>query len=198
MKKFDLTRIFFLLISILILGIAILAPKSNLTAGVIGAIVIIALVVLDKNSAKIAKLSEENPKVKTIKLINRLTISIVVLTSLYSTIAPNKNGLSDKTNNIILIGLISFFVMFFGNISPKIPFNRYVGLRLPWTIRDEDTWKVAHRILGYISFPIGILMFISSFYVDVEHSGVFFILTWILIPSLYSLYFYYKKFSKFV
>lgn len=83
--------------------------------------------------------------------------------------------------------------MFFGNLAPKIPFNRYMGLRLPWTIRDEDTWKVAHRILGYISFPIGIAMFVSVFFFSVETVAMISVLTWIIIPGIYSLVFYYKK-----
>nr|WP_279285788.1 SdpI family protein [Clostridium perfringens] len=83
--------------------------------------------------------------------------------------------------------------MFFGNLAPKIPFNRYMGLRLPWTVRDEDTWRVAHRILGYVSFPIGIVMFVLSFFFKVETIVVTGVLTWIIIPSIYSLVFYYKK-----
>lgn len=35
-----------------------------------------------------------------------------------------------------------------GNLAPKLPFSRHTGLRLPWTAADEDTWIVAHRILG--------------------------------------------------
>ena len=196
MKKFDFIRIFFLVISILILTIGVLAPESNLTASIIGVILIFAVVVLDKNSAKIAKLSEDNPKVKTMRLISRSTICIVIICSFYYTLLPLTNNFSTKSNNTIIIGLVSLFIMFFGNISPKIPFNRYVGLRLPWTIRDEDTWKIAHRILGYISFPLAIIMFIPSFYFDVETIATTSILIWILIPGLYSLYFYYKKFKK--
>lgn len=34
-----------------------------------------------------------------------------------------------------------------GNIAPKLPFNRYVGFRLPWTVTDEDTWIFTHRLV---------------------------------------------------
>lgn len=83
--------------------------------------------------------------------------------------------------------------MFFGNLSPKIPFNRYLGLRLPWTIRDEETWKVAHRLVGYSSFPIAIVMFIMSFFIDGNTVGIVGVLTWVIIPGIYSYIFYYKK-----
>nr|WP_284693963.1 SdpI family protein [Paeniclostridium ghonii] len=83
--------------------------------------------------------------------------------------------------------------MVFGNYAPKIPFNRYLGLRLPWTIRDEDTWKLAHKILGYTSFPIAIIMFIASFFFKIETVSTICVLSWIIIPGLYSFIFYYKK-----
>ncbi|MGL5353242.1 MAG: hypothetical protein ACRDA5_07935, partial [Clostridium sp.] len=143
MKKFDSKRIFFLAISILILAIGILAPESNVTVVVIGTVVIIALIILDKNLMKITNLSKDNPKLKTMKLINISTICIVIIGSLYSTFESLTNNLPTTTTNTIVVGLVSLFIMFFGNLSPKIPFNRYVGLRLPWTIRDEDTWRLA-------------------------------------------------------
>jgi len=83
--------------------------------------------------------------------------------------------------------------MTFGNLSPKIPFNRYLGLRLPWTINDEDTWKIAHKILGYLSFPIAIAMFILTLYFNLNTIVPACIVIWIIIPSLYSFLFYYKK-----
>lgn len=100
-----------------------------------------------------------------------------------------------QENEVIVVGLISFFMIVTGNLSPKIPFNRYLGLRLPWTVRDEDTWKVAHRIMGYISFPIAILQFIFIFYYPMEMVLKFGILTWIIVPGIYSLWFYYRKFK---
>lgn len=103
--------------------------------------------------------------------------------------------ISDKSNEIILVGVIAVVMMIFGNVSPRIPFNRYLGLRLPWTIRDEDTWKVAHRILGYLSFPIAIAQFILTFFYKAQTVTTVCILIWIVIPSLYSLWFYNKKYN---
>lgn len=158
-------------------------------------LLIISLVIFDIKAAQITKLSDNNPKVKTIKKLNRLTIFIVIIAYGSTLLSPLKNSLDTKTTEILLIGLCSLFIMYFGNLSPKIPFNRYLGLRLPWTIRDEDTWKLAHKILGYISFPIAILMLISAFYFKVETVATVAILTWIMIPGLYSLSFYKKKFK---
>lgn len=190
MKKFDFTRALFLLTSLLILIGGFILPEGNLTISIIGALAILSLVIFDIKASKIANLSEDNPKVKTIRSLNRLTIFIIIIGCILS---PIKSSLDPKTNEIVLIGLCSIFIMVFGNLSPKIPFNRYMGLRLPWTIRDEDTWKVAHKIVGYLAFPIAIAMFVSAFFINTKIVATTGILTWIIIPSIYSLVFYYKK-----
>lgn len=193
MKKFNFINILFLITSLIILIGGFMVKESNLTISIIGAVVIFTLIIFDVNAPKIAKLSEENVKIKTMRTLNRLTILIIIIGFIFSILSPIKSSLDSKTNEILLVGLCSIFIMFFGNLAPKIPFNRYMGLRLPWTVRDEDTWRVAHRILGYVSFPIGIVMFVLSFFFKVETIVVTGILTWIIIPSIYSLVFYYKK-----
>lgn len=193
MKNFNFTRALFLITSLLILIAGFIIPENNLIISIISVLVIISLIILDIKAPQIANLSEGNPKVRTMRKLNRLTIFIIIIGCIFLMISPIKSSLDSKTNELILVGLFSIFIMFFGNLSPKIPFNRYLGLRLPWTIRDESTWKIAHRILGYLSFPIAIVMFISVFFFNIETVVTTCILTWIIVPSVYSLVFYYKK-----
>lgn len=193
MKKFDFTRALFLITSIIILSLSFLIPESNLAAIFMLVLIIISLVIFDIKAAKITKLSEDNPKVRTVRNINRMIIAIIVICSLFIVLTQNKNIFPSKNNELIIVGLISVFIMGFGNVCPKIPFNRYLGLRLPWTVRDEETWKIAHKILGYASFPIAIIQFILVFFFSIDKVTTASILTWIAIPGLYSLRFYYKK-----
>lgn len=193
MKKFDFTRVLFLITSIIILFLSFLIPESNLAAIFMLVLIIILLVIFDIRAAKITKLSEDNPKVRTLRNINRMIIGIIVICSLFIALTQNKSIFSSKNNELIIVGLISVFIMAFGNVSPKIPFNRYLGLRLPWTIRDEETWKIAHKVLGYVSFPLAIIQFILVFFFSIDKVVTASILTWIAIPGLYSLGFYYKK-----
>ena len=195
MKKFDFTRILFFITSLLIIIGGFLVKESNLIVSIIGGLLIFALIIFDIKAPKIANLSEENVKIKTMRTLNRLTIFIIIIGCIFSILSPIKSSLNSKTNEILVVGLCSIFIMFFGNIAPKIPFNRYIGLRLPWTIRDEGTWKIALRILGYVSFPIGIGMFALSFFFNIEVIVITGILIWIIIPGIYSLFFYYKKFK---
>src|SRR5690606_24631446 len=67
----------------------------------------------------------------------------------------------------------------------NIPFNRFIGLRLPWTIRDEDTWNIAHRLLGSITFPLIVLVLIGGLTGKPEtfiKSGIF---SWIAVTGGY-------------
>ena len=193
MKKLDFTRILFLITSFLILIAGFIIPNTSIVTSIIGVLIIVSLVVLDIKAPIITKLSEGNPKIKTVRFLNRLTIFIVILFSIFNLFLPIKTLFDFKNGEILMVGLISIFMMIFGNLSPKIPFNRYLGLRLPWTIRDEQTWRVAHKIVGYSSFPIALMMFVLAFFFNNEKVVIIGILTWIGIPSAYSFIFYYKK-----
>lgn len=194
-KSASFIRVFFLLISVCILFLGLFVTKNNAILSIMGALILIALIVIDVKAPQITNLSEDNPKVKTIRVINRMSIVIMTVICLIIILSPKELDLLIEDNEIMVVGLISLFMMITGNLSPKIPFNRYLGLRLPWTIRDEDTWKIAHRIMGYISFPIAIFQFILVFYYPLETVMKFCILAWIIIPGVYSLWFYYRKFK---
>lgn len=191
MKKINFIRIILLIISLLMLIAGFIIQNGEV--GIFVALTIISLVVLEIQAPKIVNLSEDNPKVKTFKFLNIFSLFIFILISIFTVLSHNNRVSITEDNKSLIIGLISVFMMIFGNLSPKIPFNRYLGLRLPWTIRDEETWKIAHRLIGYLSFPIAIIMFIMSFFFNGDTVGMFGVLTWVIIPSIYSFIFYYKK-----
>lgn len=193
MKKIDITGIVLSIASLLIIIWGTIAPENNLSFTVVVAIVIISMIILDIKASKVSNLSEGNPKIKTMRFLNRLSMLVFVGFYLLTIMPSTKDLLKLENNDIVIVTLVSILIMVFGNSAPKIPFNRYLGLRLPWTIRDEDTWKLAHKILGYISFPVAIIIFISAFFFKIETSSTICILLWIIIPGTYSFIFYYKK-----
>lgn len=90
--------------------------------------------------------------------------------------------------------LISNVMIFGGIISPKLPFSRHTGLRLPWTVRDEETWNLAHQIIGYISLPLALLYLAATWTItNFEIVTGVAMLTWIGIPGLISYIFFWKK-----
>ena len=62
-----------------------------------------------------------------------------------------------------------------------------MGLRLPWTTTDEKTWKIANRLLGYITFPLVFIMLILYFITEQSELVLFIgLVIWVGIPTIYS------------
>ena len=64
----------------------------------------------------------------------RLLFAVLLL------IILNKTGkfvLSEENESVLASSIVSIVILVLGNISPKLPRSRYIGLRLPWTVADE-------------------------------------------------------------
>lgn len=90
--------------------------------------------------------------------------------------------------------LLAAVMILSGLISPRLPFNRHTGLRLPWTVQDEDTWNVAHRILGYTAVPTALFYIAGALAVDrFEAVTLAAVAVWIGLPALISYRFYRRR-----
>lgn len=91
--------------------------------------------------------------------------------------------------------IVSAVLLFMGYISPRLPFTRHTGLRLPWTVADEETWNVAHRILGIVAISVGVF-YVGAvpFVKDFEALTVGAVLMCVAVPGIISALFYYRKF----
>jgi len=197
-------------LSLAALIIAIISQNSAISTVLVLACVVASLAILYPNLAKLSNVSEDNPKARTLKGVTIFIAVYLGIIVLFATAA--EKGVFDRFvseiseaklitySKFMMALLLAVPMLFFGNIAPKIPFNRYTGLRLPWTVRDEDTWIVAHRVLGYISAPIAILLFANvatdmplDTYVKFWWLGA--VILWIAIPGIISGVFYYKKWN---
>ena len=88
---------------------------------------------------------------------------------------PKKQNISEKMAQLVLwvcpavslfVGLI-FIVI--GNYLPKCRHNYTVGIRLPWTLDNEDNWNHTHRFAGYAWIIAGVLTLLSVF---LSHAAV--------------------------
>ena len=78
-------------------------------------------------------------------------------------------------------------MVFSGLISPRLPFNRHTGLRLPWTVADERAWRAAHETLGVISLPAALLYLACVLaFPDGETVTLCAVALWLGIPALRS------------
>lgn len=193
MKTAEL-RWMLLIFSLLGLLSAVFIPFPVLKLALLCALSAACLVILYRNMDSLTGYSEENPKNRTMKWITVFNGALLLLC--IGAVWLGENGyLGNVSEEWLAVALVSVVMVVLGNLAPKIPFNRYTGLRLPWTVRDEDTWRLAHRILGYISFPL-VFLYGALLLCGVEigtATGVV-IFSWIIIPGGISFLFYRRKF----
>jgi len=98
---------------------------------------------------------------------------------------------SPQLITILLMGL-TFIVI--GNYMPKCKQNYTIGIRVKWTLENEENWNVTHRICGKIWVIGGLVLLACMFLPNFLMYWVVFsiILILVIIPIIYS-YCYYKK-----
>ena len=102
--------------------------------------------------------------------------------------------LSESGEQGLALAVTCIIMLFGGYISPKLPFTRHTGLRLPWTVQDEETWNIAHKVIGFISLPLVLLYLAASCTINnFEAITLAVIFLWIGIPGLISFVFWWKK-----
>lgn len=156
---------------------------------------LLSIIILYRNLALFTSLTTNDIRMHVLRITTIFNISIfLICTSFSLLIGLDFLRLSVASEKIFAMSIISCVILFSGIISPKLPFTKHTGLRLPWTIQDEDTWNLAHQIIRYISFPIVILYLAATFsFENFEAVTLGVIIIWIGIPGLLSLIYYFKK-----
>lgn len=89
----------------------------------------------------------------------------------------------------LFLGLLLIVI---GNYLPKCKQNSTIGLRVKWTLEDEENWNATHRFSGKVWVVSGVLVMACVFLP--EALSFYFILVFVLIPALLSGgYSYYYK-----
>ena len=92
----------------------------------------------------------------------------------------------------LFIGLL-FIVI--GNYLPKTNQTYTVGIKLPWTLHDEENWNKTHRLAGFVWVICGFLLMVSVFLPAMPVIACILLAIMILVPTVYS-YLLYRKSSK--
>ncbi len=189
-----------LMLCFLSMLIALSIKNELLSILLISGCVLMALIILYRNLALLTMTAadERNMDVKIGSLKITTVFNIVILLLTVTIVVLEQAAvieISQSDDRLLALFLISVIMLFGGYISPKLPYNRHTGLRLPWTVQDEDTWNLAHKILGYISLPLVLLYVAAAFTVNnFDAVTTIIILLWIGIPGLLSLVFWRKKY----
>lgn len=102
-------------------------------------------------------------------------------------------GYSISINTIMPLLMGAMFLVI-GNFLPKCKRNYTIGIKVPWTLDNDENWRATHRFAGKIWVGGGALIMATSFF----GSFVFFMVVTFamaLVPIAYS-YLYYRKHKK--
>lgn len=95
--------------------------------------------------------------IKFNNVYQRLKLMFVLFFALlyFATLSFAMGWIKDITKIMIL--LISFIFMLLGNYFGKIRQNYFVGIKVPWTLADEEVWNKTHRFGGRLWVLSGLL-----------------------------------------
>ena len=103
---------------------------------------------------------KENHPQKVVKLVLWIipVLSVVLHTLTYAAAM----GIDVRMETImpVILGLLFVIV---GNYMPKCKQNYTIGIKIPWTLNNEENWNKTHRFAGWLWTICGILMILTSF-----------------------------------
>lgn len=139
-----------------------------------------------------------DPKQKSInEKIYRLVLWICPLCSLFCGVSTYAYSLGMNINISLICELfVGLVIIALGNYMPKCRQNYTIGIKLPWTLADEENWNRTHRLAGFVWVPCGMVFIINAF-LRFATLYVFFIIMglMIIVPTVYS-FVYYQKHKK--
>lgn len=132
---------------------------------------------------------EQNKKVFGMIFWIMPVVSVFVNGAVYMAVFGKEFGI--ERAEIIIIGLMFVII---GNYLPKCKQNYTIGIKLPWTLSDEENWNKTHRFGGKLWVIGGVAVIIVAF-LPTEIMVVVFLMIIVvmaIVPMIYS-YFLYKN-----
>lgn len=119
-------------------------------------------------------------------------IMSVINNAMIYAIALGYTGFNAERIACVMMGIL-FLVI--GNYLPKCRQNYTIGIKLPWTLDNEENWNRTHRMAGWLWIAGGVVMLISTFQQVMSQVVVILSLTMImvLVPTVYSFIIYVKQ-----
>ena len=93
---------------------------------------------------------------------------------------------------LIIEAIAGVVVVICGNYLPKCKRNYTVGIKLPWTLDNEDNWNCTHRFAGFVWVIGGVILLLRAFLNLSRYITIAVIALLIVLPFIYS-YMHYRK-----
>ena len=127
-----------------------------------------------------------NDKMLTLVLLIIPIISLLCNSLVYATALGHKVSVE-----IIMPLFMGALFVIIGNYLPKCKQSYTLGIKLPWTLDDEENWNKTHRLAGFL-WVIGGVMIMATAFLGVFWLFFVVLILMVIIPTVYS-YLLYKK-----
>ena len=79
-------------------------------------------------------------------------------------IALATKALGKEMNPALIVSLLlGFMFIIIGNYLPKCKQNFTLGIKIKWTLENEENWNKTHRFAGKVWFIGGFIMLLTAF-----------------------------------
>ena len=121
-----------------------------------------------------------------------LVLWIIPIISLLCNSMVYATALGHKVSVEIIMPLFmgALFVII-GNYLPKCKQSYTLGIKLPWTLNDEENWNKTHRFAGFL-WVIGGVVIMATAFLGVFWLTFVVLIPMVIVPTVYS-YSLYKK-----
>ena len=119
-----------------------------------------------------------------------ITLVFMSLIAVYIT----HSAVSQSIGNFMFI-ILGLLLAAIGNLMHSLKQNYFVGLKLPWTLNDEENWRKTHQLGSKIWFWGGLFIALTALFLPFKMASIITLITvfiMVLIPSIYS----YQLFKK--
>ena len=140
------------------------------------------------SSTKNAQIKNLNSKVKFLFwwIIPSVSLLLMVLCYGYALGAPFDIGR-------IVLPFVGLLFAITGNYMPKVRRNYSVGIKVPWTLADDENWNKTHRMAAPVWVICGLLLVVLGLIGYTSWLSFAVILVMVFLPTAYSFALYLKK-----
>ena len=133
---------------------------------------------------------EQNKKLMGIVLFIIPTLSLVSCGVIFATALGHTSGIYA----VLLLTMAVFFIII-GNYMPKTTRNRTMGIKIRWTLSNDENWNATHRFAGKVFVAAGFLCLLAMPLPSVAfpYVSLGIILLCLPLPVIYSYNFYKKQ-----
>jgi uncharacterized membrane protein len=122
--------------------------------------------------------------------LRRIAFAVVIFVTGISTVIiyHAQSGSLKMSMGLILAG-VGLLFSFIGNYMPNLKPNYFMGLRLPWTLENEDNWRKTHSLAGKLWFAGGLSLAVICLFLPNKIGLIVFFVVMIVItviPIVYS------------